>query len=45
MESKKKMVQMNLFIKKIESQSYGYQGGGGGGINWETVIDMGTQLK
>ena len=41
---------MNLFTKQKQShrcrkQTYGYQGGkGGGGINWETGIDIYTLL-
>ena len=45
----KKMVQMILFTKQKKShrcrkQTYGYQGGKGGGINWETGIDIYTLL-
>ena len=43
------MVQMNLFRKQKQShrctkQTYGYQVGKGGGINWETGIDIYTLL-
>ena len=44
----RKMVQMNLFAKQKQShrcrkQTYGYQGGkGGGGMNWEIGIDIYT---
>ena len=44
------MAQMNLFTKQKQShrrrkQTYGYQGGkGGGGINWEIGIDIYTLL-
>ena len=48
MESRK-MVQMNLFAKQKESdrcreQTQGYQGGKEGRINWETGIDINTQI-
>ena len=38
---------MNSFTKQKQShrcrkQTYGYQGGSGGGINWETGIDIYT---
>ena len=40
---------MNLFTKQKQSyrcgkQSYGYQGGKGGGIDWEIGIDIYTLL-
>ena len=43
------MVQINLFIKQKQShrcrkQTYGYQGGRGGGINWENGINIYTLL-
>ena len=39
------MVQVNLFTEQKDShrcgkQTYGYQGGGGGGINLDTGIDI-----
>ena len=45
----KKMEQMNLFTKKKQShrhrkQTYSYQEGKEGGINWETGIDIYTLL-
>ena len=42
---------MNLFTKQKESHRckkqtyYGYQGGSGGGINWEIGIDIYTLLS
>ena len=44
------MIQMNLFTKqkqthKLRERTYGYQEeGGGGGIDWEFVIDIYTLL-
>ena len=43
------MVQMNLLTKQKQSHrcrklTYGYQGGKGGGINWEIGIDIYTLL-
>ena len=44
------MVQMNLFAKqkyrhRCREQTYGYQGGkGGGGMNWDIRIDTYTLL-
>ena len=43
------MVQMNLCMKqklshRCRKQTYGYQGGSRGGINWEIGIDIYTLL-
>ena len=45
----RKMVEMNLSAKqkwrhKHREQSHGYQGGRGGGRNWEIGIDIDTLL-
>ena len=45
----KKMIQMNLFTKEkqtqgLRKQTYGYQMGRGGGINWEFEIEIYTLL-
>ena len=46
MESRK-TIQMNLFAKQKKrhrhrEQMYGYQGGKGGGMNWEIGVDIYT---
>ena len=43
------MIQMNLFTKEkqtqgLRKQTYGYQMGRGGGINWEFEIEIYTLL-
>ena len=45
----RKMLKMNLFAKqkqrhRCREQTYGYQGGKGGGMNWEIGIDIYTLL-
>lgn len=38
------VLQTNSFTIQSKKSTYGYQGGGGGGINWETRIHIYTLL-